>query len=166
MRQSIQWVLILCLLLLGISSVGRATTFNVSNGAQLQAALDTAQSNNQGDTIILAPGNYDASGATFTYPSNPGAAAAENFPLTIQGSDPTTTLLDGGTANQVMNIDMSVLTTDTNAAVVIQGLTFQHGNDTAKSGGGGLRVFSHDAEITVNNSQFLSNNSGVFGGGV
>jgi len=166
MRYSIQWMgSVFAILMLGIPWLADAATFNVSNGAQLQSALDTAQSNGQADTIILAPGNYDASGATFIYPSNPGAAIGENFPVTIQGNDPTNTILDGGNAKQIMNINTQLLSADDQADFVIQGVTFQKGNDQSGGGGGGLIIFTNDADITVNNSQFLNNTSSLFGAG-
>jgi len=154
--------------------LGRAATFNVTpNGDSdctdlncgLQAALDAAQNNNQADTLLLAPGNYDASGGTFFYPSNDVLAAAENFPLTLRGSDPTTTTLNGGDLQQVMLINTSNLTADDNADILVEGLTFEHGNSVGERGGG-LFIETNDADIALNHCQILNNTSDDFGGGV
>jgi len=141
-------------------SIAWSATVNVTDGPSLQAALTAAETDNNPTTIILAPGTYDASGGTFNY----FGAAAKDAPLTIQGSDPSTTILTGLDQKQVMNIDLGGQTSDANSDIVIQGLTFQHGNSSGLSGGG-LIVLTDNADITLNNSIFTSNTTVDVGGG-
>ncbi|HKX11795.1 MAG TPA: choice-of-anchor Q domain-containing protein, partial [bacterium] len=153
----------LALALTLISANLQGATFNVSNGSELQTALTTAQSNGEGDTILLAPGTYDASGATFTYVADNSLGSEENFPLTLQGSDAATTLLDGGDANQVMVLDASPIPDDSNADIRIENLTFQNANATTF--GAGLLVITNNADVTLLGSQFLNNETTNFGAG-
>lgn len=146
----------------GASTI-QAANFNVSNGSELQAALTTAQSNGEADTILLAAGTYDASAGTFSYIADATLGSEENFPLTLRGADGEAAVLDGGDSTQVMSIDTSVLPDDSNADILIQKITFQNGN-TGNSGGG-LLVITDDGDVTVLSSKFLDNESTNYGGG-
>ena len=72
-----------------------AAVFDVSTSADLQSALDTADSNGESDTINIAAGTYYTSlngGSPFTY----SGINTENFALTINGAGVGMTFLDGG----------------------------------------------------------------------
>jgi len=142
---------------LSLAGTVHAATFNVANGTELQNALTQAQNNGEGDTIVLAAGNYDASTGTF------GFTAAENFPLTLKGAGASTTILTGGDASQVMNLATDGLADDSNADIIVQDMTIQHGNSS--SSGAGLLVVTNDADITLKNCSFLSNVSSDYAGG-
>jgi len=69
-----------------------AHTFNVSTTPELRTALNTAATNGEDDTIILADGTYkttDDGGGTFIYFSN----EANN--LTLKGSSSANVILSG-----------------------------------------------------------------------
>ena len=101
-----------------------AATFNVASPAEFQAALDSAAANGQDDTVQVAAGTYALS-ATLNFYST------ENFSLTIVGAGADTTILDGGGARRIL----SMTTTEPQAVIAIEGITFQDGA-TAGSGGG------------------------------
>jgi predicted outer membrane repeat protein len=139
------------LLLLVASSFTQAATFNVSTTAELRAALSTAATNGEDDTINLADGTYkttdDAEG-TFTYISN------ETNSLTLQGSHADNVILSGDLTNQVLK------TNSIGPAVMkLESLTIRDGNSL--DGGGGLATLF---EIEILNSRFI-NNQAVNGGG-
>ncbi|HKY63915.1 MAG TPA: choice-of-anchor Q domain-containing protein [bacterium] len=131
-----------------------AATFDVTNGAELEAALATAQSNGEGDTINLAPGLY-TSGSGFSYL----AAATENFPISLAGTGPGVTVLDGGDAHRVLGIETTAVTPDdAGADVALSGLTIQNGEVSSAFGvGGGLRVVAFKADISLSDSVIQRN---------
>jgi len=123
----------------------------------IQNALDIAACNNENDTLNIAAGNYDASGGAFTYL----AGNNENFSLTLIGDAGGGTILDAGNNNGVMEIDTNSAVPDADADIIVRQITFQNGsNDT------GLQIDTDDGDITVENSQFLNNNSSSDGGGL
>lgn len=149
----------LCTIFLAISfflfpSLGRAVvTINVPADMTLQAALTAAQSDGDDTVINIAPGNYDASGATFTY------VAAENFSLTLVGGGTGATILDGGGLQQVMNLQTG--SPDDLAAIFLQGMAFQNGDAGI---GGGLNILTTDANITLDDVLFFQNGAAIGGG--
>ncbi|MBD3798255.1 MAG: hypothetical protein IE887_11165, partial [Campylobacterales bacterium] len=77
-----------------------AQTFNVSTTPELRTALETAATNGEDDTIVLADGTYkttDDGGGTFIYFSN------EANKLTLQGSSAENVILSGDNQNQIFN---------------------------------------------------------------
>lgn len=149
----------LCTILLAISSflfpsLGRAVvTINVPADMALQAALTSAQSDGDDTVINIAAGNYDASGATFTY------VAAENFSLTLTGAGTGATILDGGGLQQVMNLQTG--SPDDLANISVQGMAFQNGDASV---GGGLNILTSDANVTLDNVLFFQNGAAIGGG--
>jgi hypothetical protein len=143
---------------LSLATGGRAAVFNVTTPAELRNALNTAESNGEADTMNIAAGIYNTFGATFSYMSGAG----ENHSLTIAGAGAGNTLLDGGGATQVMNINTLVLANDSAAHVTITDVTFQNGNHGGS--GGGLYVGTMQADITVEACEFIGNRAN-FGGG-
>ena len=126
-----------------------------ANACELQVALDTAAGNGEDDTIHLAAGSYDASTATFTYqPTDP-----ENYALTLEGAGTDATVLDGGGANQILNINITGLADDANSHITIKGMTLQN------AFGRGLYVLTRSAHITVEDSNLSGNSAGAHGGG-
>lgn len=64
---------------------------------------------------------------------------------------------------QLLNINTTALATDGNAHISIRGITFQNGN-TAGGFGGGLRVGTTSANVTVEDCRFTGNTA-TWGGG-
>jgi cysteine-rich repeat protein len=137
----------------------QAATFNVTDTTGLIDALTEAQNNDQDDTINLVAGEYDASGATFTYVPDNTAGSEEKFGLTIQGEDREATILDGGGLNRVMRITTSALTGgEDGIEITIRNLTFQNGRVTGSGSiGGGLLVESLETALLVDNCLFKDN---------
>lgn len=160
-RSSMSWALILAAIT-GLTNSSYAAEFLVTNPTQFQNALNTAETNNQSDTINVAAATYNIT-APLTY--NP--SGAENYPLTIIGLGRDSSILEGGDANQIMYIRIYDLSNDSNAHITVKNLTFQNGRiaDDAIGSGGGLFVLADLADITVENSRFLNNKAKYYGGG-
>ena len=146
---------------LALASNGQAAVINVPADMTLQTALNTAASNLEHDTINIAPGTYDTAGGPFSY--TPPPAPEENYSLTIVGAGTGNTILDGGLSDQVMNIDTTGLTDDSNAHITVTGITFQNGYHGTL--GGGLFILADQANVTVQDCEF-SGNTAYDGGGV
>jgi type-F conjugative transfer system pilin assembly protein TrbC len=135
----------------GISCVSAAqgATFNVSSPGQIQSAFDAAAHNGQDDTINIAPGAYVLD-QSLEYISK------EPYSITIQGVDMNQITLDGAGATPVMSIDTSQTETDQWTDITIKGVTFQNGY-VENANGGGLSVITGLADVTIENSSFISN---------
>ena len=149
-------------------NVSEAAVFNVTNSAEFQAALDTASSNGEGDTINLTAGTYLTNGSGFTFVADP----TEDFSLTISGAGIALTILDGENTDQILSIDMSAIDDEENTDVIISGITFQNGVSAGDGDGGGLQL-ERDNLIggllpitTVENCEFVNNTAGDDGGGM
>ena len=151
--------LLICFLILGLTSVAGAETFHVSNPTEFQNALTAAVTNNQDDTIILSPGIYNLSDSLNYSPADP-----ENYSLHVIGAGVGKTILDGAGAEKIFSIDTRSLSTDSNAHVTIEGITFQNAAGGSSEPGGAIEMATNDANMTIVNSQF-SNNTSPFGGG-
>jgi hypothetical protein len=102
-----------------------ATTYCVSNEANLIAALNEAKVNGADDVIKIQQGTYFGN---FVY------ASTESFGLSIEGGytalcagrvvDPTNTVLDGGQNGVVLALSAP----DVAADFEVDGLTLQNGN--------------------------------------
>jgi hypothetical protein len=92
-----------------------------------QSALNAASANDEGDTIHLSAGVYDASASQFVWNTT------KNYPLTIIGSDGT--IIDGGNTFRGLYIDTTNQTSDANSHMTIQNIIFQNGNYAAGNGG-------------------------------
>jgi predicted outer membrane repeat protein len=143
------------LLLLAASSLTQAATFNVSTTAELRAALSTAATNGDDDTINLADGTYkttDDGGGTFKYVSN------EANSLTLQGSGADNVILSGDEQHQILNIKSTVSI----GTVYLQKLSFINGNEQSGHGGAINSYFN----IEMKECNFTSNYAKESGGGV
>ena len=140
-------------------SFGQAAVFNVSNPAEFQSALTAAGSNGEEDTINLAAGDYNPT-ATLTYVP----IAAENFPLTIIGSDQGSRL-SGGNARRILLIDLDGVT-DLQAHITLRNLSFLNGRVTGSEEGAGVHLFAGNATLTVEECVFQSNAGQYYGGGI
>ena len=137
------------LLLLALFSVVQAGNFTVSNMSQFQAALNTAASNGENDTINVTAGTYNVN-PTLTYSSN------ENYFILIRGAG--SPVFDGGNSRRIMQLT----TTSNNSDIFLEGLTIQHGQADY---GGGLNVLTQSADIFVNNCTINDNTAGFVCGG-
>ena len=151
------FLLIAIALILSIAGSTWADVFNVSDVPGLVLALGDAADNDENDTINIASGTYATAGSTFSY--TPSAVLPEeDYSLTIAGAGVGNTLLDGGTLDQVMNINTTGLVDDTNAHITITGITFQNGNSGGVEGGG-LYVATNSPNIKIEDCQFKDNTS-------
>lgn len=142
--------LAIALLLLGPAGAAQAATLCASNGAELQAALNTAAGNGQADEIRLAIGTYDVPvSGTFSF----SPAGTQDHDIEISGGwseffdnpcgqrfdnvDPFMTALQGDGSGRVMNIQPPA---DSSMDVTISRVAFI-GGDAGAGEGGGLRVF-------------------------
>ncbi len=146
---------VIILVAFGRSGGAHAAIFNVTNPAEFQSALTTAEGNGENDTINVAAGLYSMSG--ITYQLNAGD---DNNTLLVQGADATTTILDFGGFNN-FNIWTTGLATDSNAHVTLRGVTIQNGNGC---GGGGLEMNSDLSNLVLENC-FVINNTSCDGDG-
>ena len=140
-----------------------ATTYSVTPDADsdcsdltcdLRSALNAASANDEGDTISLASGTYDASASPFVWNT------IKDFPLTILGSE--LTIIDGGGTNQGMSIDTTRALSDTSGHVTLRNIHFRNGM-TPAAPGGGLFVMTRDASVALERCVFRENNAS--GGG-
>lgn len=150
-----------------LSRPGFSAVFNVTDSAELQTALTTAQGNGANDTINLAAGPYLTNGTTFTYI----AAVGENFDLILDGAGLGLTILDGDSSNmdQVLRIiTTGVMPNDSAVDITIRDLTIRNGVGVVGTDGdgGGLRLTGALANLTVQNSAFTMNTTNGLGGGL
>ena len=130
-----------------------AQTFNVSTTPELRTALNTAATNGEDDTIILADGTYkttDDGNGTFKYVSN------EANKLTLKGSSSANVILSGDHVEQIFNHNSTE-----HAPLKLEKLTFVDGNNTSGDGGG---VYT-DYIIDVVDCNFSNNSANRHGGG-
>jgi hypothetical protein len=153
--KTIRIVLLLCMVFPSFLSAG---IFYVSDATQFQSALNTAKANGQDDVILVAPGFYNLSSLTLTY------YPTDNYDLYIQGYGKGVTVLYGGNVNRIMEIDTLDLADDSSVQITINGLTFRNGKDLDEHGGG-LSVDTHNANVTLINSEFKGNVCRYSGGG-
>ncbi|QQR74878.1 MAG: hypothetical protein IPJ17_04640 [Holophagales bacterium] len=127
----------------------RAATVCVGNSAELQNALDTAESNGTDDVIHLRTGTYPVPGGGFKYLSS------ESKSLTLVGgyitfiggscarlqSSPFGTVLDGGHQERVLSISIAMPAGSTGTPLVhIEGLKLANGDGGPGDSGVGLSV--------------------------
>ncbi len=129
------------------------TNHYVSTVVELQSALTEAQNNAMDDVIYIAQGTYTGN---FTYVSN------ESHNLSILGGysadfnsvdvNATNTILDGDSADTVITL----IASNTNTDITLNGLTFTNGNSVDLKGGG-LRIET-DGDTSITES-IVSNNA-------
>ncbi len=147
------------LLILGPTSISRAATFNVSDLTGLQNALISARGNNENDTIIVSAGIYDVSITLNYFPEDP-----ENYSLHIIGAGVGKTIFDGTGSEKIFSSDTRDLSTDSNAHVTLEGITFRNAPGGSREPGGAIEMATNDANMNIVSSQ-VSNNTSPFGGG-
>jgi len=152
-------VLFIYFLVLGAASVSGAATFQVSNLAELQDALTAAATNNEDDTIFVASGMYNLSSTLDYFLSDP-----ENYGLHVIGAGVRKTIFDGTGSEKIFSSDTRSLSTDSNAHVTLEGITFQNAPGGTHEPGGALEMATNDANMTILNSR-ISNNTSPFSGG-
>ncbi len=134
-----------------IGSPALAATFNPTTAVELQADLNTAETNNEDDVIQIPAGTFlsdDSPEGSFYYSST------ENHSLTIQGAGAGSTILtqedDSGTIMELHD-DSGM----DSANLSVSGVTVENGNSY------GLALFSDTASVTVQNSDFVANYYGI-----
>jgi hypothetical protein len=150
-----------------------AADFCVGNSGELQAALDTAASNNESDTIRIRAGDYPVPPGGFDY--SPTSAANLDDDLALSGGwlpflfvcglftgDASQTILDGSGTDPVMQISLPSL-----GDLDIRFLSFVNGTVGPKEQGAGLTirpapVFS--GRLNVSNNVFRNNASAAASG--
>jgi hypothetical protein len=120
-----------------------------------QNALNAASGNDEGDTINLGTGVYDASASQFVWNTT------KNYPLTIIGSDGA--IINGGNTSRGLYIDTTNQTSDANSHISLQNIIFQNGSQPL-SNGGALFARTTSANIVVEGCSFRDNAS-QYGGG-
>lgn len=139
-----------------------------------QEALNIAQCNQEDDTLNLDIGNYDASAVTssvtgcglsgFCYVGN-RVSIPERRNLTILGAGAGQTVIDGNSQPGVIGLRVFALgDVDSNLSLVIRGLTIQ--DVDSNSFGAGLVVSSADSSTSIEENEFLRNDTAGGGGGV
>lgn len=162
---------LLCVLAACGSQHARAATFCVSDGTQLQAALNTAASNGEADVIRLRSGTYTrASGAVaFSYFSS------QNHSLTLEGGwfgvttgsctlridQPENSVLDGEGARSVLQL---LGNSGSNGALTLRNLSIANGssNDTGGAVVGGIGGYL--GSVLIERVIFRGNTGGLVGG--
>jgi len=148
------WTLGLIFLTVISVSPAPGAVFHVTNATEFQNALTSAQSNNQDDTIYLAPGTYHSN---FRY--KPPSSEHKN--LTIMGepgTNPDDIVLDGQGSGTVLFLNDG----DEEGAVaeaVVEGITVVNGFR-------GMDVWLASYDITIRNCRVMNNNGERNGGGL
>lgn len=151
-RRDMVGCLLAAVLLSTASGDALGQEFAVSDVTAFQNALTSALGNGEDDVIVVAAGTYILS-ATLTYTlSN---LSAENFSLTIEGSGPAATILDGNNAVQILNIYTETVPDDGNAHFIVRGMTLRNGRHAGQAAG--LSIWTQAAAMTVENCVFSNN---------
>ena len=136
------------LIILGLTLINPAITqgaeFCVTTTGELQAALTTAVSNGQDDTIKIVQGTYNGN---FIY------ASTEAYGVTIEGGytgacssravNPANTVLDAGGSGTGLVLSSPNVAPNFG----VEGITLQNGNITGKNGGGVLLDLPGDRRL-------------------
>jgi hypothetical protein len=123
--------------------------FEASTTAEIQAALDTAASNGEDDTIRIAAGTY-AVDTTLSFVST------EEYSLRIEGEGRGVTILDGGGQVRVMAVDTVQTASDYWTSITVSGISFRNGL-AEDGGGGGLSVLVFKADVLIDGCGFKNN---------
>lgn len=146
---------VLTLSVLFAPSAAMAATFNPATSAELQTALNDAAASAEDDVINLQPGTTystnDNGNATFTY------ASTNDGSLTLSGAGMGSSILDGNSARQALNVGSS----GTLANIQVSGLTVQNG---AAGFAGGLQISAIGGAISLIDCE-IKNSAGSFAGG-
>ena len=159
-RSSLVFCFVIGIFLLVNTNPVLAADFCVGTAAQLNAALTTAESNGEDDTIKVQQGTYNGN---FIYTST------EAFNVIFEGGyaggcasrvvDATNTVLDAVGSGPVLVFS----TLEVYADFAVEGLTLQNGN--VNNLGGGLYAATNGT-VTLTNNTISVNRTGSTGGGV
>ena len=167
------WLTVASVAFLAFGPWATAADFCVGNSAELQAALDTAATNNESDTIRIRAGDYPVPAGGFEYLPSTTANLDDDlqlsggwvpffFPCGFTTADPASTRLDGGGIEPVMQMNVPAL-----GLMEVSFLTFVNGAEAPKGGIAGLRVSSplpSSARISISHNVFRNNSAGVSSG--
>ncbi len=144
----------------------------VSNSAELQAALTTAQSNGKNDIIQLVQGTYRISGnsnSSFYYSSS------EPYSIVVKGGytdgcssrelNPSNTILDGENVNQSSCagvLCLGISSSSTSSTLVVEGVTVQNGKSQSH---GGLYAYNYKGTVTLTRNIIKNNVATNYDGG-
>jgi len=155
-------------LMMTAASVTSAAVFDVSNPAEFQSALTTAQSNGQNDVINVAAGTYNIT-STLEYVAESG----EDFTLEILGAGSDLVFLDGQAARSILRIDASFVTSNANLSITVTNITFSNGNAVGDPSDGGALAILLEPEafpgadfVRIEGSEFYDNSADGDGGAI
>jgi len=165
------------LLWLGLVSSTQAAVFCATNSAELQAHLNTAETNGEADTIRIAEGNYPTPNDPYGFRFDSRApVAGDDQPISLIGgwteffgnrcgaidtnATPFDTILDGGDVTRVLTF---ILPNAASASVTVKNLTFVNGFADPQAlsffqRGGAIEVFSNAADGSSQNTIVIENN--------
>lgn len=136
-----------------IGSPALAATFNPTSALELQAALNSAETNGQDDVIQIPAGTFlaeDGGESSFYYSSS------ENNGLTIQGAGAGSTLLTRDPDSSGNVLELYDNSSGEAANISVSGLTLEGGSSY------GLQVFNGQANVSVQDNEFLNNYYGIY----
>ncbi len=139
-----------------------ASTFCVNSATSLQAALNTAGTNNQADLIEIVAGTYTAPPGGFFYISSE-ANGIDIYGGYTSGCTQRTaarTTLDGSGLYQIMRIILNASSTAVN--IDIRRITFIDGKATTS--GGGLMLSALNGYVNLEANRFLLNHADISAG--
>src|SRR6266481_6036330 len=147
--------------LLFLSSVpADSAVFNISSGdvTGLIAAINTANSTPQPDTINLAPGAYTLTSIDHTTNgAEPSGLPSITSDITINGEDAATTIIErdpGAPGFRILPVAVS-------GKLTLNRLTIRDGGGPVEGGG-----ILNEGSLTINSSTIESNGGGLEGGGI
>ena len=126
MRRHLLLILVLWLTIASLADGAMYTVTPVSDAdcsdyqCDLQSAVNAAASNGQDDTIMLASGTYTLSSTLAYFPTT---ISGENFPLTIVGAGTNSTIIEGGSLQNMVAIDTTGLADGSHAGIDLHNLT-------------------------------------------
>ena len=130
-----------------------AATFNVSTTPELRTALETAATNGEDDTIVLADGTYkttDDGGGTFIY------YGVDSTLLTITGDSSIKTILSGANQNRVFDLSDS-----SSQQITLKRLKMVNGYTTENGG-----AINTTTDLKISNAIFMDNYAGNDAGAI
>lgn len=170
MKYSSLTVVSLCLIPL-LSKPVFAEDIRVTNGAELQDALDHASTNGEDDTIVLAAGTYwqEKRGSPGRHAYFKYISTTEHHSLTIMGAPGTTArdvVLDGYFDGYVLKIEVEPgFRPEPSGEINVIGLTIKNGNRLYHNTAG-LSIGAVNYDVTVRDCVIRDNisESGLGGG--
>ncbi|MFZ0034837.1 MAG: right-handed parallel beta-helix repeat-containing protein [Sedimentisphaerales bacterium] len=144
--------------------------FEVTNSTELQAALNSARTNGEDDTIKLLAATYTTTGSSFSY----GTASNDNHSVTLSGGwnakftaqvdDPYATKLDGNDVNPVLQILANAA--GVNITFTIENVTILDGYTRSSDvSGAGIEAYTGTVgqgsiNLTIRNCLIKDNSAG------